>query len=350
MNVLNKFRIIPKDTSVKRKSIYKKYKKETSLVSEQDDLKIIIDGSTDVVNRKTSERSGSEESNSNIIARTLSPDRVRDELEKFGLSKDEIQKWNKPIDIPFGATTELFVAREAILADLKFPQFDLYPELSIYAVGKGDISELITQDAKLLSPEEIEGGPVHDRFSNKKIFVYKMEKLHKIYKNVHQTITKPLEDKYRKKKFLYKGLAKWSFITSMFINGFNIGKNPENSEFGEGFYTTTNIDVAYKYAGKNGVLLIFDWTNDDEVNTKVLIGNEWINTVKGHLCSGLRNHPLPPQFRDDIFSGPFAKNDHSIIRACNDPIPNNQLDQFVGKTDASFAAFASHLYAIVYFY
>ncbi len=306
-----------------------------------------------MTDRETSKQSGNViESDSNIIAKkTLSPGRVREELEKFGFDKDEIQKWNKFIDIPFGVTTELFLAREAILADLKFSQFDLYPELSIYTMGNGCIPELVTKDAKLLSPEEIMGGQVHKRFLDKKIFVYKMEKLHKNNKDV-QTVIEPLEDKYRKKNFLYKGLACWFYIARIFMDGFGFGSNPENSEFGEGLYTTPNINEAYKYAGKNGALLIFDWSNNgpNEIKTKVLTEDEWKKTVKGYLCAGLGNHPPAPQYEEDILQGPFAKNDHRLIKACNGPIPNDQLIQVVGKTEASFAAFASRLYAIVYFY
>ncbi len=99
-------------------------------------------------------------------------------------------------------------------------------------------------------------------------------------------------------------------------------------------------------------LLIFDWSNNGptQVRTKVLTGDKWKKTVKGYICVGLGNHPPPPQYEDDILQGPFAENDHSLIKTCNGPIPNDQLIQVVGKTDASFAVFASRLYAIVYFY
>jgi hypothetical protein len=35
-----------------------------------------------------------------------------------------------------------------------------------------------------------------------------------------------------------------------------------------GLYTTPNIDYAIEYAGRNGTLLIFDWTNPDR-NLKI---------------------------------------------------------------------------------
>lgn len=73
---------------------------------------------------------------------------VQNILEKLGFEKDQIIKWNKTIDIPFGATTELFVAREAILAGLKFSRFDLYPELTVYIVDDGYIPGSITREAK----------------------------------------------------------------------------------------------------------------------------------------------------------------------------------------------------------
>src|SRR4051794_17355710 len=117
------------------------------------------------------------EFDSNIIAQTLSLNSVQNIFEELGFEKDQIVKWNESIDIPFGAATELFVAREAILAGLKFSRFDLYPELSVYNVDGGYIPGSVTREAKSLIPEEIIGGPVHQRFSNQNIFVYKMERL-----------------------------------------------------------------------------------------------------------------------------------------------------------------------------
>ncbi|CAB5390497.1 unnamed protein product, partial [Rhizophagus irregularis] len=184
---------------------------------------------------------------SNIIAQTLSLNSVQNILEELGFEKDQIAKWNKPIDIPFGAATELFVAREAILAGLKFSRFDLYPELSVYIVDDGYIPGSVTKEAKSYAPEKIIGGPVHHRFSNQNILVYKIERLHKNNNNVHRTVTKPLEGKFKKKFLLFKGISKRSDIHKIFINGFGFGKNPENNEFGDGLYTTPNIDFAYKY-------------------------------------------------------------------------------------------------------
>lgn len=76
-----------------------------------------------------------------------------------------------------------------------------------------------------------------------------MERLCKNNNNIHQTVTKPLEGKYKKKAFLFKGIPKRSDILNFFINGLGFGRNPENNEFGDGLYTTPNIDLAYKYAG-----------------------------------------------------------------------------------------------------
>jgi hypothetical protein len=139
------------------------------------------------------------------------PEHVRNVLEELGFDQDQIIKWNEPIDVPFGASTELFVAREAILSGLEFSHYDIYPGLSIYNTGNDCIPDCVTEDAKSLSPEEIMGGQVNSRFLNKNIFVYKMGKIHKNNKDVYQKVVKPMEYKYRKKDFLYKGLPRWSF-------------------------------------------------------------------------------------------------------------------------------------------
>ncbi|CAB4474432.1 hypothetical protein RhiirA5_422811 [Rhizophagus irregularis] len=49
-----------------------------------------------------------------------------------------------------------------------------------------------------------------------------------------------------------------------------------------GLYITPNIDYAIEYAGRNGTLLIFDWTNPDR-NLKIKHLNdleEWKSTIK----------------------------------------------------------------------
>ncbi|SRR6266498_1013733 len=175
-----------------------------------------------------------------------------------------------------------------------------------------------------------------------------MEKLHKNNKNIYQQLSNHWKVNVKKRIFYIKVLPV-GFILLEFLQvvlGLEVIQKIVNLE-----KAYILLLILMKFINMLA-LLIFDWSNNGptQVRTKVLTGDKWKKTVKGYICVGLGNHPPPPQYEDDILQGPFAENDHSLIKTCNGPIPNDQLIQVVGKTDASFAVFASRLYAIVYFY
>ena len=119
-------------------------------------------------------------------------------------------------------------------------------------------------------------------------------------------------------------------------------------EFGVGLYTTPDIEYAVSYAGRNGSLLIFDWSDPDGNLMFKDLSNleEWKATVKGYICINDNNKPGPPQHREDIIEGPITFN-YECISRCSDPIPSETI-QIVAKTDSGINAFASRLFAIIY--
>ncbi|CAG8606056.1 6632_t:CDS:2 [Paraglomus occultum] len=85
----------------------------------------------------------------------------------------------------------------------------------------------------------------------------------------------------------------------------------ENHEFGYGLYTTPDLSCALQYTGRNGVILVFDWSdNEGNVTVKSLIGKEWQEIVKAYICIGHDTAPpiLPPISEEDIWEGPISEN------------------------------------------
>jgi hypothetical protein len=46
--------------------------------------------------------------------------------------------------------------------------------------------------------------------------------------------------------------------------------------------------------------LLWSDNEPDGIKTKILSHDEWIAMVKGHICLELKNHPPPPQYKEDI--------------------------------------------------
>ncbi|CAB5395175.1 unnamed protein product [Rhizophagus irregularis] len=129
-------------------------------------------------------------------------------------------------------------------------------------------------------------------------------------------------------------------------------RNPELSDFGEGFYTTPSIVYAINHVRsvENDALLIFDWKDSggNNVTTKYINENEWISTVKGHICADDITKPEPPDHSEDIWVGAISGNYDEVIR-CSKPQCSNFM-QVVGITPAGWKAFEERLIAIIYVY
>ncbi|CAG8775282.1 2823_t:CDS:2, partial [Rhizophagus irregularis] len=107
-----------------------------------------------------------------------------------------------------------------------------------------------------------------------------------------------------------------------------------NNEFGPGLYCTPNFNLAVEYAGKNGAIFVYDWSNlDSDFTIKTLIDREWEDTVKGWICIiDDDSKPGPPQFDEDIIQGPVSKN-HGSIYNCSKPIQSQDLQVVVTTTN-----------------
>ncbi|PKK60347.1 hypothetical protein RhiirC2_792910 [Rhizophagus irregularis] len=243
------------------------------------------------------------------ITKILLPDQVQTILNECGFDSKDVVSWEEPIEVPIGVNTNIFIAREAIINGLNPLETFPYSELDGYGKGIGDLNEII--------------GPIISR-RNKKINI---------------------------RNLLYRGERRYRDIPRAIRYGIR-PRNPELSDFGEGFYTTPSIVYAINHVRsvENDALLIFDWKDSggNNVTTKYINENEWISTVKGHICADDITKPEPPDHSEDIWVGAISGNYDEVIR-CSKPQCSNFM-QVVGITPAGWKAFEERLIAIIYVY
>ncbi|CAG8645446.1 15703_t:CDS:2, partial [Acaulospora colombiana] len=259
------------------------------------------------------------------IYQKLLPEEAQMILRDLGFNDDGVVKWNEHIDVPFGVSSELFVAREAVISGLHFPHIHHYPEIEQYAFSKGKIPPFVTNEVQSIPPGKIVNAQCHSTFPES-IFIYKWQILgkNKNREKILEQINELLYNKY----LLYRGVRTWVEVHRAIINGFPT--NSVNNEFGFGVYTTPDFDYAVEYAGRNGAVMVFDWTETDgAITIKDLDNQEWAATVKGHVCT---DKPGPPKHTEDMLQGPVSAN-HDRILTCSNPIPSH-IRQVVGKTEA----------------
>ncbi|PKC04163.1 hypothetical protein RhiirA5_422656 [Rhizophagus irregularis] len=251
---------------------------------------------------------------SKSVTETFSPDRVQKILVELGFGEDNVASWNEPIEVPFGVSSTLFIARVAIIYGLPFRHIDLYPELDYIQTHGGEIPKFVNKKIQSLSTKQILGGEPRNTIPEN-IFIYEY-----IYKPEEQALN--VRNSFRR---VYGGKR----------SGFH------EKRFWGGLYATPDIEYAIKYAGRNGSLLVFDWSDlDRNLTYKILDDLEvWKATVKGFICLGNNNKPLPPQNYEDIIQGPISSN-YDAISHCHEPVPLD-TEQVVGKTDLGIKAFAN---------
>ncbi len=287
----------------------------------------------------------SQESSKNV-AETFSPDRVQKILVELGFNKDDVALWDETIEVPFGVPSSLFIARTAIISGLKFQHIDLYPELDYIQTHGGEIPKFVNKKIQSLSTKQILGGEPRNTIPEN-IFIY--EYIYKPKEQVLNVVSQIMDKFDHTKKFLYRGINTHD-IRETLLEGFMEvrGRASMRKDFGVGLYATPDIEYAIKYAGRNGSLLVFDWSDlDRNLTYKVLDDLEvWKATVKGFICLGDNNKPLPPQHYEDIIQGPISSN-YDAISHYHEPVPLD-TEQVVGKTDLGIKAFANRFFAIVY--
>ncbi|CAB4382217.1 unnamed protein product [Rhizophagus irregularis] len=283
---------------------------------------------------------------SKSVTVTFSPDQVQKILVELGFGEDNVASCNEPIEVPFGVSSTLFIARVAIIYGLPFRHIDLYPELDYIQTHGGEIPKFVNKKIQSLSTKQILGGEPRNTIPEN-IFIYGY-----IYKPEEQAlnVVSQIMDKFgHTKKFLYRGINTHD-IRETLLEGFMEvrGRVSMRKDFGDGLYATPDIEYAIKYTGRNGSLLVFDWSDlDRNLTYKILDDLEvWKATVKGFICLGNNNKPLPPQHYEDIIQGPISSN-YDAISHCHEPVPLD-TEQVVGKTDLGIKAFANRYFAIVY--
>ena len=149
-------------------------------------------------------------------------------------------------------------------------------------------------------------------------------------------------------KLLYRGLDKFTYFTSM------LARNPQHyssdsTDFGDGIYCTDKFSVATRYAGKTGVVTIYDWSEDySPLTFRNLVGEEWRKCVKysvAHVYPTKQNLE-PVDFSEDFWAGPISVC-HKSIKQCSEPQPSDGF-QIVAKTQAAYDLMAGRLVGVLF--
>ncbi|RGB35524.1 hypothetical protein C1646_759217 [Rhizophagus diaphanus] len=256
----------------------------------------------------------------------FSPDRVQKILVELGFGEDNVASWNESIEVSFGVSSTLFIARVAIIYGLPFRYIDPYPELDYIQTHGGEIPKFVNKKIQSLSTKQILGGEPRNTIPEN-IFVYEY-----IYKPEEQAlnVVSQIMDKFgHTKKFLYRGINTHDIRETLL----------------EGFMEILNMPLNTL---EEWSLLAFDWSDlDRNLTYKILDDLEvWKATVRGFICLGNNNESPPPQHYEDIIQGPISSN-YDAISHCHEPVPLD-TEQVVGKTDLGIKAFANRFFAIVY--
>lgn len=127
------------------------------------------------------------------------------------------------------------------------------------------------------------------------------------------------------------------------------GHNQDNV-FGPGIYTTNSFEYALDYAGRNGVVMVFQAPDLRNVNTWVPSSDEWNQLVANwlHLRLAITERPLPETNRKaDFIRGPVSQS--QILAARHNCLPvQSTVDQMVSVSYAGCAALANSLSMIIY--
>ncbi len=294
------------------------------------------------------------ESKSLVINSTLRPESVRNIALRLGFPTDVIEKWKGSLHIPIGVSPDDWVLRK-VVGELRIdPAIQLtelwrdHRAILEDAMRLTPIPDVVTEKPQRIAPSALIGpeASVHSSF-RPEIDVYKTNLPKKNRTDGNQI----LESLRNKKGFglpgkcFYRGMGVMLLLRQLYDGLYAVIENEPN-DFGAGIYTTPSIDYAIQYAGRNGVVLVFDWTDiGDDLAIKHLQGDEWQRTLKGNLCFP-RHHP-PSHEGSDVLFGPVSVNPDAIKR-CAPPVPDACILQVVGKTPRADNSFAQRLVAAVF--
>ena len=127
------------------------------------------------------------------------------------------------------------------------------------------------------------------------------------------------------------------------------GHNLEN-EFGPGIYTTNNFEYALDYAGRNGVVMVFQAPDFRNVKTWVPSSDDWNQLVANwlQLRLAITQGQLPDDNRKaDLIRGPIPQRQIQAARYNRLPVQST-VDQMVAVSYAGCAALANSLSMIIY--
>ena len=115
-----------------------------------------------------------QEYSKSVSEETFSPDWIQKILVELGFDKAVVASWSEPIEVPFGVSSTLFIARVVINRGFHFQHKNLYPELEgIYTCGR-KIPKFVQHKIQSLSTEKILGGKTRSTIPAN-IFAYMYE-------------------------------------------------------------------------------------------------------------------------------------------------------------------------------
>jgi len=103
-------------------------------------------------------------------------------------------------------------------------------------------------------------------------------------------------------------------------------QNSLRKEFEIDLYITSDIKYTVSYIRRNGLLLIFNWSDSDKNLIFKDLNNlkKWKAIVKGYLCIDDNNKPGSPQHKIDIVEDSIFFN-YKYISLCFDLIPSETV-------------------------
>lgn len=141
---------------------------------------------------------------------------------------------------------------------------------------------------------------------------------------------------------LFRGTSRQA-VREMFKN-FLLVRGTGGNELGVGTYTTSSLEYALKYAGNNGVLMVFSSPDIRTLNVWEPDKHEWENLTALQYDIPLKNLQIPKKFDGaEVIIGAISTDAGRAVKECRYPTPDAQT-----QTLFAINALSISLKALVY--
>lgn len=122
---------------------------------------------------------------------------------------------------------------------------------------------------------------------------------------------------------LFRGTSR--LATEEMFKNFMLVQGTGASELGVGIYTSPSLEYALKYAGNNGVLMVFSAPDLRTLNVWEPDKYEWKNLTAPQYDIPLRNLPIPGKFGGaEVIIGAISTDAGRAVKECRYPTPGAQ--------------------------